>query len=112
MVATKNTSHGFVYPLRVQKEKKEHHIILLITQLDDKSHYSLIVNFSRLFSNQVSSYGRKMFFCYSYLTGFSASNLEETRETCERLRKHSEICKTLYQRGYIDNNETICECKQ
>lgn len=35
-----------------------------------------------------------MFFCYSCLTGFSANNAEETRETCERLGNHSEICKT------------------
>ena len=84
---------GYIYPLRVEKVEKARHINLLLTECDGVKHYSAIINFSRLCRSQVSKCKKKMHFCYSCLTGFTAANKDETREECKRLQEHKELCQ-------------------
>ena len=79
-------------PYMLKKTDKAKHINLLLTEREGIRHYSTIVDFSRLSRSQVSKPKRKMHFCYSCLTGFSTKNRLETRDRCERLKKHEELC--------------------
>ena len=74
-----------IYPLRVSIETYENdrHVELLLYIKDDVSHYTLIRNFSRLVSSQVSKHNGVMHFCRFCLHGFSRPDL---------LSKHLPYC--------------------
>ena len=55
--------NGSVQPLRVSEVKREHNIDLLLFEEDEKKHYCLIKNLSRLLSKQVAKDKKPKVFC-------------------------------------------------
>ena len=85
----------FIYPIKVtEKEIENRHVNLLVIETTDGYHYTTIVDFSRLLSNQYNKHHGKTYFCYSCLHGFTKKPGEETRADCKLLQKHREFCKT------------------
>ena len=72
-----------VYPLKITKEEKPFHVDLLLLKKDSQTHFTLIKNFSRLASSQVSGGKTERFFCKRCLNSFPR---------VESLEKHKEIC--------------------
>ena len=71
-----------VYPLYITKEIKYSHVNLLLIRNEEKSHYCLIRNFSRLMSHRTNNQ-HKHHFCYNCLHPFYK------RDTLE---KHTPLC--------------------
>ena len=74
-----------VYPLRISKHKHENTINLLLISDDEKQHYCLIKNMSRLLSTQTSKHGHEQHFCLQCLNPFNSK---------ESLQKHNEYCSS------------------
>ena len=72
-----------VYPLRPSKFNHETEIDLLLIHDDEKQHYCLIKDMSRLLSAQTSKKQHKKFFCKRCLNSFGRQDL---------LDKHKELC--------------------
>ena len=72
-----------VYPLKITKEEKPFHVDLLLLKKDSQTHFTLIKNFSRLASSQVTGGKTERFFCKRCLNSFPR---------VESLEKHKEIC--------------------
>ena len=70
-----------VYPLRFSKQRNA--VNLLLINEEEKNHYGLIKDFSRLVSMQVSKYKVKMFFCGNCMQHFN-------KEVA--FKKHEEYC--------------------
>ena len=68
-----------LFPLYITKEKKEHHVNLLLFSSNETSHYCLIRNLSRLLGPLTKYKGRK-FFCEYCLHGFTRRDLLEQHE--------------------------------
>ena len=83
-----------IVPLRTTTEKKEKVVNLLLIHEDEKSHYVLVRDMSRLCSSQTTK--RKKYICELCL---SASYEKE-----ENLAKHKLICST--------NESCLCELPQ
>ena len=62
-----------VYPLKITKEEKPFHVDLLLLKKDSQTHFTLIKNFSRLASSQVSGGKTERFFCKRCLNSFPPS---------------------------------------
>ena len=75
---------GKVFPLRITKNEKERHVDLLLLKQDEKSHYCVIKNFSRLTSSQTSKHEHARFVCKRCLNSFNS---------LERLTIHKQSCK-------------------
>ena len=71
-----------IYPLYRTKQVKQVHVNLLLFMDEEKSHYCLIRNFSRLMAHR-SAHTSKAYYCYNCLHGFT---------TQLRLDKHVELC--------------------
>ena len=52
---------GYVFPLKIVKEEKERHVDLLLLKKDEKSHFCVVKNFSRLVSLQKKKGNRAIF---------------------------------------------------
>ena len=78
-----------VYPLKISKIKKSFNIDLLLISDEEKQHYCLIKNMSRLISSQVSKHHESVEFCRRCLNHFPNK---------KRLKIHEEYCS---------NNEAI-----
>lgn len=74
---------GVVYPLRLSDFNHEVCVNLLLINEDEKQHYCVIKDMSRLLSSQKSKKKEKKFFCLSCLNGFG---------TQELLNSHEELC--------------------
>ena len=73
-----------IYPLRISEEKqRKTQINLLLLEKDEKKHWCLIKNMSRLLSMQSSKHKETKFFCLNCLNHFSRKDL---------LEKHEEYC--------------------
>ena len=72
-----------VVPIQLSRHDSDTEINLLLISKDDKRHYCLIKNFSRLMNYRTKHKG-KSFFCMNCLHDFSRQDL---------LDKHSEVCK-------------------
>ena len=59
-----------VYPLRIPKRKKRINIDLLLISDEEKQHYCLIKNLSRLVSNQISKHNGSAEICRSCMNHF------------------------------------------
>ncbi len=71
-----------VYPKRITKEIREHHVDLLWLKDGEKGHYTLISNISRLLHQPGQHNGQK-FYCYYCLHGFiKKHSLEIHLEDC------------------------------
>ena len=76
-------SEDGVYPLYITKNIKDSHVNLLLITDEEKSHYCLIRNFSRLMAHR-TKHGHTQHFCYNCLHGFT---------TRLRLEKHTPLCQ-------------------
>ena len=63
-----------LFPIRLMKEKKQHHITLLYWSNGAKSHYAWVKSLSRLFRDQ-TKHKQKKFFCEWCFHGFSREDL-------------------------------------
>ena len=72
-----------VYPLRLNDQSCEKTIDLFFYQKDNNSHYSLIKNFSRLFSSLVSKDARPKYYCKRCIQHYTKPKL---------LQKHIQYC--------------------
>ena len=71
-----------VYPLHITKSKRDVHINLLLISDNDKRHYCLITNFSRLMGDRTKN-TKECFYCMTCLHGFTRKDL---------LDNHEELC--------------------
>ena len=71
-----------IVPLYRTKQVKNQHVNLLLIKDEQKSHYCLIKNFSRLMSHR-SRYEHQHFYCFNCLHAFTRQNL---------LDSHTEMC--------------------
>ena len=79
-----------IYPLRINKKDCQKSIDLFLYSEDEKQHYSLIKNFTRLVRSQYTSHrSSKIYICKKCLTHFTKEDL---------LEKHISYCS---------NNETV-----
>ena len=91
-----------VYPLYRTTEVKEKHVNLLLIKEDEKSHYCLIRNFSRLMAHR-SKYCRKAHYCFNCLHGFTAKRI---------LDRHTELCyKQMLQKIVFPDKEKTVKFK-
>ncbi|KAG1665131.1 hypothetical protein GQR58_019518 [Nymphon striatum] len=74
-----------IYPLRLSKYTRENVINLLLISEDEKQHYCLIKNMSRLLSSQTSNHNGSQLFCLRCLNSFN---------TQKALDSHKEYCDT------------------
>ena len=88
-----------VYPLKVSREKREHHVNLLLISNDDTNHYCYIKNFYKLVSSQYTKDGHKTYFCRFCLHGFSKGTTADGKqyyrtdeEMKAKLKVHEETC--------------------
>ena len=73
-----------IYPLRLNQKDAKKSIDLFLFSKDEKQHYSLIKNFSRLMSSQITSHSSsKIQICKKCLTHFTKKYL---------FKKHSRYC--------------------
>lgn len=71
-----------IYPLRLNKKDCQKSIDLFLFKQDEKSHYSLIKNFSRLTRSQITSdKNRKIYICKRRLLPFTKEDLLEKHIT-------------------------------
>ena len=70
-----------IYPLRLNQKDCEKTIDLFLFSKDQKQHYSLIKNFSRLTRSQITSDRRKIHICKKCLTHFTKPHLFEKHLT-------------------------------
>ena len=73
-----------IYPLRLNQKDAKKSIDLFLFSKDEKQHYSLIKNFSRLARTQITSDCRKIHICKKCLTHFTKKYL---------FKKHSRYCR-------------------
>ena len=74
-----------IYPLRLNKKDTKKTIDLFLFSKDEKQHYSLIKNFSRLTRSQITSHSSsKVHICKKCLTHFTKKYL---------FKKHSRYCR-------------------
>ena len=66
-----------IYPLRLNQKDGKKSIDLFIFLEDEKQHYSLIKNFSRLARSQITSDRRKIHICKKCLTHFTKNIFSE-----------------------------------
>ena len=78
-----------IYPLRLNKKDGKKSIDLFLFSEDEKQHYSLTKNFSRLARSQITSDRRKIHICKKCLTHFTKTYL---------FKRHSKYC---------NKNETV-----
>ena len=78
-----------IYPLRLNQKDAKKSIDLFLFSEDEKQHYSLIKNFSRLARSQITSDRRKIHICKKCLTHFTKKYL---------FKRHSKYC---------NKNETV-----
>ncbi|KAF0745170.1 Uncharacterized protein FWK35_00021794 [Aphis craccivora] len=89
-----NNKKHIVYPLKVvDKEKKEHFDLLLITN-GDKSHYTFISDFSRLIRAQKTAHKETVIFCKRCFTSFDNRPLKNKPYGYAALVQHKLICGT------------------
>ncbi|KAG1651863.1 hypothetical protein GQR58_026696 [Nymphon striatum] len=74
-----------IYPLRISKYTRENVINLLLISDEDKQHYCLIKNMSRLLASQTSNKKNSRLFCLRCLNSFN---------TQKALNTHKEYCDT------------------
>ena len=73
-----------IYPLRINKKDCQNSIDLSLFSEDEKQHYSLIKNFTRLVRSQITSHrSSKIYICKKCLTHFTKEDL---------LEKHISYC--------------------
>ena len=70
-----------IYPLRLNQKDSQKSIDLFLFSKDEKQHYSLIKNFSRLVGSQIASNMGKIHICKKCLTHFTKLDLFEKRIT-------------------------------
>ena len=70
-----------IYPLRLNQKDTQKTIDLFLFSKDEKMHYSLINNFSRLVRSQITSDRRKIHICKKCLTHFAKPDLFEKHIT-------------------------------
>ena len=70
-----------IYPLRLNQKELQKTIDLFLFSKDEKQHYSLIKNFSRLVRSQITSDMRKIHICKKCLTHFTKLDLFEKHIT-------------------------------
>ena len=74
-----------IQPLRISNVEREHNINLLLIKQDEKKHYCLIKNMSRLLSSQVSKNQKDVVFCLRCINNFpNSEKLEVHKEYCSR----------------------------
>ena len=90
--------NDLVVPIQLSRHNSDTKINLLLISKDDKRHYCLIKNFSRLMNYRTKHHG-KSFFCMNCLHDFSRQ---------DPLDKHREVCsKPKAQRLSFPENTTI-----
>lgn len=67
-ILNKLTVEGPIYKSKVEKEK---HINLLLIEENEKSHYVLVTNLSKLISSQINENSKRKFFCNGCLSFFA-----------------------------------------
>ena len=73
-----------VYPLKISKDtKRKHQIVLLLIKDGKKSHYCLVKNTSALLASQINNHKGSRNICLNCLNGFNTS---------DSLNKHKEYC--------------------
>jgi len=91
----KSTTESVAYPLRVvDDELPDNFDLLLITGSGGKSHYTYVLNFSRLASMQKNSRERRLFFCKKCFTNFDDQPLRYKLHGEEALARHRLVCGT------------------
>ena len=70
-----------IYPLRLNQKDLQKTIDLFLFSKDEKQHYSLIKNFSRLTRSQITSDRRKIHICKKCLSHFTKKDLFEKHLT-------------------------------
>ena len=73
-----------IYPLRLNQKECQKTIDLFLFSKDEKQHYCLIKNFSRLTRSQITSNNKKIHICKKCLSHFTKKNL---------FKKHSRYCR-------------------
>ena len=66
----KVTEEGYIYPVKVTREKKAKHVDTLLISEDETNHYCLIKIFSRLVGSQYSAHGHELAYGQFCLHGF------------------------------------------
>jgi hypothetical protein len=80
-----------VVPLRLTKSLTDKHVNLLLLEDGEKSHYTLIKNYSRLFSSQLRNHHGAIFPCYYCNKPCSSAEvLQRHMTTCQHLTTHEE----------------------
>ena len=72
-----------IYPLRINQKDYQKTIDLFLFSKDEKEHYCLIKNFSRLIRSQITLNNKKKNFCKKCFTHFTKKYL---------FKKHSKYC--------------------
>ena len=86
-----------LFPIRLMKEKKQHHITLLYWSNGAKSHYAWVKSLSRLLRDQ-TKHKEKKFFCERGFHGFIREDL---------LQKHLEYCQDVPMQRTVKVDEKI-----
>ena len=91
-----------VYPLKIFKApERQHQINLLLIADEEKKHYCLIKDMSKLLSSQITKHNGSIHICLRCLNAF---------QTNEKLEKHKEICQNN-EFIVMPNEETFIEFK-
>jgi len=89
----RSSTQSVVYPLRIVDEEKENHFdLLLITGKDDKNHYAVISNFSRLASSQKNNHQHRLFYCKRCFASFEDRPLKYKLHGERALANHRLLC--------------------
>ena len=88
-----------IVPLYRTKQVKTQHVNLMLLKDEEKSHYCLIKDFSRLMAHR-SKDGHKMFYCCNCLHAFIRKDLLDT---------HTELCyqQQVQRTVYAEEDATI-----
>ena len=90
---------GYIYPIKVSREKKIKHVDMLLIADNETNHYCWIKNFSRLIDSQYSANGHELAYCRFCLHGFKGKIMsnEITRidDAKRRRDEHEEECFLL-----------------
>ena len=100
-----------VYPLRVcEYIGREHDIVLMLICNEERKHYCLVNNLSRLLGTQTSRHLTKRLFCLRCFNSFNCEN---------SLKNHEEYCSTnecikinMHKKGSILKFENYCNSEK
>jgi hypothetical protein len=88
------------YATYSEKEKREHHINLLLLNFNDNYHYIYIKNLSRLISSQINNEQHKKFICDRCLKfSYTEEKFKQHIEFCDYYLEHEKAMPVLPEKG-------------